>query len=257
MPAPKTAERLRARELRRDGLSVKEIAREVRVSKSTASLWVRDLPVAPGRARRRPDPEVLRVRRGRAMATRNNEKLAVANDIGRLSDRELLLVGAALYWAEGAKDKPWRTTERLLFINSDPGVIRVFCRWLELLGVPTERVSFRVSIHESADVEGAVTFWSAVVGVPAADFRRTSLKRHNPVTRRRNTGATYHGCLQVDVAMSRDYYRRMEGVWWAIAAAGRGPARRAQDLVAAFASLDSTRREPGPSRSSIPGRLIG
>ena len=238
MAAKKTAERLQARDLRRSGASLNEIARVVGVSKSTASLWVRDLPVAPGRARRRPDPEALRLRRARAMAERQNEKLAVANEVGVLSDRELLLVGAALYWAEGAKAKPWRGSERLLFINSDPDVIRVFCRWLDLLGVPRDHRSFRVAIHESADILGAIAFWSAVVGVPAAGFRKTTIKRHNPRSTRRNTGSGYRGCLQVYVALSRSFYRRMEGIWWAIAAAGRrtGPT---DDWRASRAALDT------------------
>lgn len=39
----KFRERIRARKLRTQGLSVKNIATQLKVSKSTASLWVRDI----------------------------------------------------------------------------------------------------------------------------------------------------------------------------------------------------------------------
>jgi len=42
----------------------------------------------------------------------------------------VLLIGAALYWAEGSKDKPYARRERVQFINSDPDVIGFFLRWL-------------------------------------------------------------------------------------------------------------------------------
>ncbi len=75
--------------------------------------------------------------------------------IGDLSERELLLIGAVLYWAEGGKSKPWSRREWLEFINSDPDVIRLYVTWLSLLGVQPERLTYRVIIHESADVRRA------------------------------------------------------------------------------------------------------
>ena len=46
-------------------------------------------------------------------------------------------------------------------------------------------------------------------------FRKTSLKRHNPETTRKNTSGGYYGCLQVDVKRSCVLYRKIEG--WASA----------------------------------------
>lgn len=65
----------------------------------------------------------------------------------------------AIYWSEGAKSKPWLINDRVTFINSDPTMINVFLRWLELLGVERSRLSFRLSIHESADVPRSEQFW--------------------------------------------------------------------------------------------------
>ena len=70
-------------------------------------------------------------------------------------------------------------------------------------------------IHESADVEAAHRFWLGVTRANTDQFRKTTLKRHNPKTARKNTGEDYHGCLRVDVCRSSHLYRKIEG--WAAA----------------------------------------
>jgi hypothetical protein len=40
-----------------------------------------------------------------------------------------------------------------------------------------------------------------------------ALKRHNPMTVRKNTGDDYHGCLRIDVLRGTSLYRKIEG--WA------------------------------------------
>ncbi|MGW7516675.1 hypothetical protein ACWGJ2_13890 [Streptomyces sp. NPDC054796] len=214
-PRAKPALRQRARELRREGATYAEIVAELGVAKSSVSLWVRDLPQPSASAERMRQAREARwasyrVRRER---TRQAAMEAAAREIGTLTDRELFLVGVGLYWAEGSKSKPYRLTEDVTFVNSDPGMIRVYLAWLSLLGVPHERLYFRVMIHESADVTAAERYWADLVEADVNTFRKTTLKRHNPKTTRQNTGADYRGCLVVRVAQGADLYRRIEG-WW-------------------------------------------
>jgi hypothetical protein len=143
---------------------------------------------------------------------RQNASDAAASRVGALTERELLLLGAVAYWAEGTKAKPWRHQERLSFTNSDPNMIGLFLAWLDMVGVDEERRSFRVHIHESADIEGALQYWAAVVGVPEGAFSKTTVKRHNPATHRHNVGDTYRGCLVIRVRRSADEYRLAEGL---------------------------------------------
>jgi predicted transcriptional regulator len=159
-PNAKDGLRLRARELRESGLTYPAIAAQLGVSKSSVSLWVRDLP-APERVRRfshrarqmgRAYWEVENVRRD---AARERTKAEAAQQVGLLSVREVLLVGAALYWAEGCKDRPYDRRETLTFINSDVRVIQTYLVWLDAMGVSADRRSFRLSIHETADVTAA------------------------------------------------------------------------------------------------------
>lgn len=209
--------RERARALRRDGKSVPEIARELGLARSTVWQLTKDIAWTPG-----PDGASRRAEAGRAYwrkerarraEERERETSAAAAEVGDVSDRELLLMGAVAYWAEGSKRKPWNSDERLIFTNSDPDMILLYLEWLRSIGVAPERLQFRVHIHESADVRGAERYWADVVGVPVDTFARPSLKRHNARTVRKNVGSTYHGCLVVAVVRGAADYRHMEGVW--------------------------------------------
>jgi hypothetical protein len=115
------------------------------------------------------------------------------------------------YWCKGAKDKPWERREQLQFINSDPVLIRLFLGWLRAEGVPDERIRLRVSIHETADVSAVEEAWAAELGVSRERFGRATLKRHKPLTTRKNRAQGYRGCLTVTVLRSRELYWRVEG----------------------------------------------
>ncbi|WP_336054072.1 hypothetical protein [Streptomyces sp. CA2R101] len=220
-PNAKDDLRERARELRKEGRTYDEIQIALGCSKSSISLWVRDLPKPPPRRTPAEQARIAREKRWEhELAVRETErrrtKSAATQEVGDLSDRELLFTGAALYWAEGSKDKPYARREHVQFVNSDPGVIRLFLAWLKLLGVEPERIVYRVMIHTTADTAAAERYWADLVGVDAASFQKTTLKKHNPKTVRKNIGEGYHGCLVIRVLQSADLYRRIEGWWYGI-----------------------------------------
>jgi transcriptional regulator with XRE-family HTH domain len=212
--------RERARELRLKGWTYDRIQVELGCSKSSISLWVRDLP-KPERKRTREEASAI-ARRGWEAALRLREeerrrtKERAKQAVGELTSRELFLLGVGLYWAEGSKDKPYDRRENVTFVNSDPGMIRVYLHWLDLLGVERERLRFTVMIHENADVVGAERYWAELTGADRSAFNKTTLKRHNPKTVRKNVGDSYRGCLVIKVLKSADLYRRIEGTWCGI-----------------------------------------
>ncbi|WP_066948487.1 hypothetical protein [Streptomyces lushanensis] len=221
-PNAKDDLREKARELRLKGLTYDQIQLELGCSKSSISLWVRDLPKPP---KRTPEQASAIARRGweptmeRREAERQRTRQTAAQDIGAMSDRELFLLGVGLYWSEGAKAKPHRRQERVIFTNSDPHMVAVFLKWLSLLGIGTDRLRCHIQIHESADVPTAERFWAGVVGIDIDAFGKTTLKRHNPKTNRRNIGDSYNGCLTIRVLQSAELYRRIEGWWYGIVGA--------------------------------------
>jgi hypothetical protein len=148
---------------------------------------------------------------------------AAADEIGGLTDREIIIAGAIAYWCEGAKNKPHRRDDRVIFMNSDPAMIRFFMAFLGTAGIEWDRLRCTVSIHESANVIAAQRFWLNITGLQAEQFRPPSLKRHNPRTVRKNTGDDYHGCLRIEVLRSSGIYRKIEG--WATATMERSRTR--------------------------------
>ena len=227
-PNAKDSLRARALELRAEGWSVNDLAAKLGVAKSTAYSWVKHVPLDPDteRARRKQEQaalmaagrwEVKRVERD----TRQAEvHAAAAVEVGDLSERDLLLLGAAIYWCEGAKSKPWRRAERLTFINTDPGLLRLFLRFLDACGRPAASMDYRVHIHETADAEAAADWWAEELDIPRALFQRPTIKHHAPATKRMNTGPAYHGCLAISVRRSRELYWRVEGVMAALTGLG-------------------------------------
>ena len=222
-PRAKDRVRTRARELREQGLDLEEIAAALGVAKSSVSLWVRDMPRPPHlsyeESRKRSAEGVRRywaAERPVREAARDAVIAAAAGEIGELSDREVLIAGAIAYWCEGSKDRPWRRTDRVTFVNSDPGLIKFFLRFLDSVGVERDRVRYRVLIHENADAPAAERFWIGVTGAVPEQFNKPTLKRHNPKTVRKNVGDDYHGCLVIDVMRSAELYQRISG--WASAA---------------------------------------
>lgn len=222
-PNAKDDLRARARELREQGFKYQQIAAELGVSKSSVSLWVRDLPhpermsyeeicrrSAEGRRRYWAAERPIRE------AERQAVRLAAASEIGQLSDREVLIAGAVAYWCEGSKDKSYRRIDRVAFINSDPALIRLFMHFLAVAGVGRERLICRLYIHQSADVDMAQRFWLDVTGLEPTQFAQPTIKRHQPTAARKNTGNEYHGCLRIVVRRSTGLYRKIEG--WATAA---------------------------------------
>jgi hypothetical protein len=221
-PNAKDDLRAKARELRQQGLAYQEIAAGLGVSKSSVSLWVRDLP----RPERLSYEECAKRQAAAVEAYWSQERQrreearvatseAAARQIGQLSAREVLIAGAVAYWCEGAKNKPYRRCDRIDFINSDPAMIRFFLHFLATAGVSEDRLVFRIHIHETADLAAAQRFWHETVGIEGATFNRPLIKRHRPLTARKNTGQDYHGCLRVQVRRSVDVYRMIEG--WASA----------------------------------------
>ena len=165
----KVVERQQARRLRRTGLPLGEIAVRLGVSKSSVSLWVRDVEIdgpvlRPARGRRR-DPNALQRRKQGEIERLLEEGRA---RIGRLSEREFLVAGVALYAGEGAK-----RDGRLRFVNSDPRMVVFFCAWLRhFYEVDESRLRLGLYLHQGLDLAATMAYWSALTSIPESQFTK-------------------------------------------------------------------------------------
>jgi hypothetical protein len=197
----KVKEQERARALRAQNRTLADIATTLGVSKSSVSLWVRDVPFTPTLRLRGPHrrPHPAHEAKLRQIEELNSEGVG---RIGTLSEQEFLVGGIALYAGEGAKGDG-----AVQFANTDPTMIRFFCAWLRrFFDVDESRLRVRVYLHQGLDLQASEAFWSGLTDVPRKQFRQAHRVvpevgiRHNKHE---------HGCAYVYYCCSRTHRQIM------------------------------------------------
>ena len=212
--------KIKAVELRRQGCTYSEILKVVPVAKSTLSLWFHEVLLAEHQIQRITQKRIDGQKRGAEARRKQRIELQERiwseseKEVGRLSDRELWLIGIALYWAEGSKEKDWNPGNGIVFSNSDPKMIKVFLVWINnFMDTAPEKIGFEIYIHESKKdpLDSVVDFWSRETGFPKLSFGRIYFKKNKINTKRRNVGFLYNGVLRVKIRESSALLRRVEG----------------------------------------------
>jgi hypothetical protein len=174
----------RAISLRKDGKSYNEIRKILDIkSKGTLSDWFRNIPLSLKAQKLLEKNTKLAYKRGlftanKARRTRidaeNEEACAEGqNCIGPLSERELLLIGASMYWGEGTKSE--KNSPILSFSNSDPLMASLYMRFLrEILRVSEERIHAAIHLYPSISPDEARKFWAKVINFSENKFYITT-----------------------------------------------------------------------------------
>jgi len=174
----KRKEKERALKLRMEGMSYSQIKTEIKVSKSTLSLWLRDFPLSEDRIRMLRDNNQARIEHCRLTKQKNKEKrlasiyTTIAKEIGLLSDREIKLCGLFLYWAEGTK----MSSGSVVISNTDPAMIQFYYKYLLLLSVPKDKIKVRIQLYKDMDVEREFNFWSRTLNIDLQNFSKPYIK---------------------------------------------------------------------------------
>lgn len=177
--------REKAVQLRQTGRTLRKISKILNIPVSTAHLWTKQVRLTPSQIKR------IKVRhrkifqlaaRKAALAKsakfkREEERYKVLGkqQIGRVSRRELMLIGAGLYWSEGFKKD-----NRLGFANSDPAMIKLFLKWLFEVGeVPRENIRLRVGVNVSYKnrVREIERRWVELTGISLDQFQKPFFQR--------------------------------------------------------------------------------
>ena len=213
----KGSERTQAVALRHHGATYQAIMDHLRVSKSTLWRWLKAEGLVETESQRLTELKRAAQRKGAARVKANylaRTKTIIEQarqEVEHLSKRDLWMLGVALYWAEGSKQKPYNVAQRVAFSNSDPAMVQLFLKWLkEICQIPRERLGFELFIHQSANVEAARQFWSSALQV-SVEWLSVRLKRHNVSPRRRNIGKSYVGLVRVTVRQSAALNRKIAG----------------------------------------------
>lgn len=219
----KSSEKETAIQLRKQGMTYAEILRIVPVAKSSLALWFKDIHLSNPQTQRL--TEARRAAGVRGAQAKRDQRIQktdalvqrARSEIGKLSKRELFLIGASLYWAEGSKERATQAGSQLAFSNMDPQMVCVFLEWLTVvLEVPDEQRIFEIYLHvdHAHRVREVQEYWARVTGVPVACFETVYMKQSKRTTNRKNiTDETYFGLLRIKVRQSSAYVRKLAG--WA------------------------------------------
>ena len=205
--------------MRKAGYTYPEILREVTVAKSTLWSWLRGIDLSDEVKEQFRLKEIARAEIAskawhemRASRTTYIQQIGV-EEVGSLSARELWLLGVALYWAEGSKEKEHSPGSGVAFSNSDPKMIQFFQRWLlESCSISKQELVYELYIHQNrrADTEDMVRYWAVVLGCESSHFR-VYYKTHKPKTVRKNVDADYRGLIRIKVRRSSELVRKIDG----------------------------------------------
>jgi hypothetical protein len=197
--------------LRKQGLSLKEIAKKTSFARSSISLWAREIVlsrtqqkrlkmrmIAGGHAGRLKGAEWNRQQRLQRLAL--FEKQAKGK-IQEISSRNLFFLGLGLYWGEGFKAP---STPGAGFSNSDYRVVLLMITWFEkCLGVARDRFRIQIfvnDLHRDREVK-ILRFWKEKTGLSSQQFLRVIfLQKSRKVYENRDS---YYGVCAVRVQKGR------------------------------------------------------
>lgn len=170
--------RKKATEMRREGLSINDIASKLKISKSTASLWCKHLKLTDAQKLHLKQKTFLAGNHGRLLgAKRNQEKKdavikrelqSASEELAVEGKNGLRMMAVGLYWAEGSK-----TDARFIFTNSDPAMMKIMIHFLEhFMNISRDRFRFTIQINQSHKdrIEEVQRFWTKTLGFGRVHF---------------------------------------------------------------------------------------
>lgn len=129
--------------------------------------------------------------------------------INKLNNRELMILGAALYWGEGYKNFNQRKNvyPYVCFGNSDPCMLKVFITFLEKsLKINRDRIKCQAMIYPGINPQKAIHYWQSVTQIPVENFR-TQLAVSRASQGKRPWNILPYGTLQLRVSKRQEFFK--------------------------------------------------
>lgn len=188
----KIKEKKLAIKLREKGFSLNEIKQKLEISKSSASLWVRDIILTNRQQQRLSErgikKEIIEKRRKTRLERENARRQIIIDDakkeINKLSATELKLIGIALYWAEGAKT----LRSGVQFANSDPRMVQLMMQFFKnYCEIPETKFRGHIYLHPRLNAQRAKKYWHNISGIPLNQFYKTSQQQSKASKRKKDS----------------------------------------------------------------------
>lgn len=187
-----------ARTLRKKGCSFSEIANDLGIAKSTASLWTGKIVLTRSAKNRITNLSIT----GRNNSVRNRHKKAQKDTVirvkstheiietAKINNQTIKIFCSLLYWGEGSKNDSC-----VRFTNSDPKMVSTFLSFFRKGFGPLDENKFRcvLQLHEYHTEKIEIDYWSQITKIPKEQFTKSYLKPHTGHILHPN----YHGTIGV------------------------------------------------------------
>ena len=167
----------KARFFRSRGFSYNYIQKELKVSKSTISLWCREVKLSPKYRQLLENRKKENIKQG--TSANRIKRIKEIEEIRTLAEKEIKSLsreaykigGTMFYWAEGTK------TQSTAISNSDPRIIVFMVGWLKVVfDISPSRLTAHLHIHYGNDDRKIKMFWAKVTGIPLKNFGKSYIK---------------------------------------------------------------------------------
>ncbi len=202
--------------MRLQGKSYGEIRKKFGIPKSTLSVWLGDVVLskkARAKIRQRTQAKGFRalIRRNKNQtveAKRRVKQLRLAGKkaVGKVSLRDIFIIGSVLYWAEGYK-RPVRRKGRevthhvVSLTNSDPVLVKTFLRYLhQWCKVPKKKIKASVRVFPRQSMKKLQYYWERQTGLGRKNFFAPLRTISIFSRRKRQFDHLPHGVIQIRVA---------------------------------------------------------
>ncbi len=211
--------RIRARKLRREGKSVKKIAKNLNVSKSSVSIWTRDIILSKEQLEKLRKSMVKGAELGRINSAliKKEKRLSTIERLSQngidalkgLTQRELLIAGICLYWGEGSKK-----SDEFSFCNSDPEMLKFFLIWLKKcfeIESKDLKCSIGINVIHIGRENKVKKYWVETLGVKEDQFTKTSFKKTKNSKVYENFNDHY-GTIRIRIRKPGELYYKIIGM---------------------------------------------
>jgi transcriptional regulator with XRE-family HTH domain len=192
--------------LRKDyGLSYKQIAEKLNVSKSSLSIWLRNVELS------KEQKDLLLLRNPiynnalNGSKNRYSQYLKIRQQYqenGRKKAHEgnlLHLQGCMLYWAEGAKSR-----NDLSFANSDVNMHKLFIKFLrQCFNLTNDKILIRINCYNDIHSQGEIeNYWLSELDLPISSLRKTTINNTPISSKNKKKNKLEYGVCTIKVHSS-------------------------------------------------------
>ena len=204
-------DKVRAYELRRQGMSYKQIRNSLGIPLGTLGGWFknedwsREIRDRLGAMTSLAFPEkmeaIKKANKARWAKLYREYRDAGEKEFERLKTNPLFLASVMVYWGEGDKAPKWSL---LKLSNTDPLMIRMFYLFLkDVIKVPQDKICVWLLLYPDLVDNMQKNFWSKAIGIPLSQFKKSIYIKGKHSTKRLS-----YGVCNIFVS-SREYKEKM------------------------------------------------